>query len=616
MKWLLLVVLLSIHPNPAETRNSGDPFLSQYMKSTGPTPAMERNVQRDLVSSVASYATNSQSTKPQKHSKSQKQSKYKHSDLFVYEESKSTKESQKSRISPDHGYRKHHDDIFVVPSRKGKGSPPKGKGKNWKPMFSNKGAPSYVKGKGQGLKGKGHDEKVIGKPTIAPSRSSSAKPTRPPTKTLNPTFFPTPAFRPTVSPTVSPSKEQSGIPSPIPSSRPSTTPTDQTSTPSAFPTRETTSQTPSNVPSTSPTKVPTSPEPSTKQPSTTSQPTTRPSQPISTSRPSSSPTVAPSRPPTRTPSSSPAQLPTLSPSILPSSSPSSFPTEATPSATSSPTSPSQIVQASPFGAIYTLETGVEPTSVDYAAASDLTLDHIDQFMATIFASIPETSYLGQVSFPTSETDNPVSIDFDFTAIFGGGSQTVPLPMELDQLIEQSMSQPTVDDLIDKLRALPSNNPFSTTTDVSYFKFGASVQQAVTFAPTSTPGENILANSGDSTISPDLKTNSSNHDSGISVLEGLAGVCAAGILIGTIGLVVMRMKGHFSQMPSRNISQAAPLLSDDPDNGSSVNTQYQQDSEARSISSVDEDYSERRIPTIRSAISDDDEIKQSQSEDFW
>ncbi|KAL7574452.1 hypothetical protein ACA910_015823 [Epithemia clementina (nom. ined.)] len=295
------------------------------------------------------------------------------------------------------------------------------------------------KGKGKGLapivsKGKG---KGFLKPTPPPLTRKPSR--RPPTRT--------PTRAPTATPTISIEPSQSRPPSHTP-----------TTTPTHFP---------SARPSNPPTRFPTT-----------------------------SPSFVPSQRPSFSPSTGPSESPTWTPSVFPSSYPTqtAHPSSSSEQPTVAPSVTPQVVPASPFAVIYTLAiAGADPTPEEFAEAADLTLTHIDQFLTTTFASIPETSYLGQASFPTSTGIDPVTIDYGFTALFADNSQEIPNASELDQLIEESLSDPAVNNLTDSLRALSGSNPFSTTETVSYAKISNAEQQAsnsMVNYPTASPTSSI------------------------------------------------------------------------------------------------------------------------------
>merc|ERR550525_1292051 len=162
---------------------------------------------------------------------------------------------------------------------------------------------------------------------------------------------------PTLNPTPSPSALPSRSPTNIPSSSPSRGPTHLPST------------SPSKMPSLSPSSSPTKP---TQAPTThTANPTTH------TASPSLSPSVTPTKGPSTTPSRSPSAMPSTSPSDIPTVIPSMAPTdptlspsEATPSPTEITSSPTAVTRSP------SLSPSRSPSGVPTASPTEPTMNPI------------------------------------------------------------------------------------------------------------------------------------------------------------------------------------------------------------------------------------------------
>jgi hypothetical protein len=173
--------------------------------------------------------------------------------------------------------------------------------------------------------------------TIAPTTSTSARPTSPPTR--QPSNQPTrpPSNQPTRPPSITPTKQPTRPPSITPTKQPTRPPSNQpTRPPSITPTKQ-----PTRPPSITPTKQPTRP-PSiipTKQP--TRPPSNQPTRPpsiIPTKQPTRPPSITPTKQPTRPPSNQPTRPPSITPTKQPTRPPSIIPTkQPTPSPSGLPT---------------------------------------------------------------------------------------------------------------------------------------------------------------------------------------------------------------------------------------------------------------------------------------
>ena len=303
------------------------------------------------------------------------------------------------------------------------------------------------------------------------------------------------------------------------------------------------------------------------------------------------------------------------------------------------------MQASPFEVLYTLGiTDTDPSSDDFTEAGDATLAHIDLFLALTFASIPETTYLGKVGLQTSTGVDPVTIDFDFAALFAGNSQSIPDSAELDQLIEQSLSQPAVDSLITELRSLAGNNPFSTTLSVSYSPIEGLRQQTngVLIDPSQPPFKSLVSPFAYSPSAPSgyqeimhqpspsqeisiqslspsraemptasdsptemndtsTSTTMSNKENESKRGMGLVLVCVSGIVVGLLGLLAFlwRIHGVATAKP-KDTRNPAFLLGSFPMEDESHNLMHSRD-ESEPPERTHSVYYTRRPPFSRNAM---------------
>jgi len=193
-------------------------------------------------------------------------------------------------------------------------------------------------------------------------------------------------------------------------------------------------------------------------------------------------------PPTNAPSDPTTQEPTIRPSLSPTGSPSNGPTEAStsqpispapsqllsfslpptqlltsgPAPTRSPTT-GEVVDATPFIVTYDASGG---KAADFAAAETLTCAHLVDVLQSIFDSqfvILERA----VCTPVTQSANPIQIGYEVFAIFAKNSVTVPDQSSVDAAVQIALEGPTDGKLITDLQGLPSSNPFSRTTAVTY-----------------------------------------------------------------------------------------------------------------------------------------------------
>ncbi len=348
---------------------------------------------------------------------------------------------------------------------------------------------------------KSPSSKPSGNPSLQPSGQPSAKPS------IQPTSKPSgkPSVQPSSGPTNQPSTQPSGQPSSIPSLQPISRPTRiPSSQPSAQPTIEPSNQ-PTSVPSNQPSGTPS------RQPS--SQPSTRPSrrpsvQPSAqpSGSPSNKPSSRPSKQPSRQPSGQPTDKPSNQPSGVPSSEPSRQPSSkpslqpyARPSAlpTSVPSlQPIAFPSAQPSSQP-SFEPSAQPTSQPTTGpSSDPSAQPSNQ---------PSKKPSAQPSsFPTSlPTDEPTR-------------RPVAQPSRIPS------RQPTVMPSVAIINGeiVPSGHPSVAPTDQLYT---LTPTGELTFAPTSTPSQKDVGNSGsdDSNLTEII----------VGTIGGVSAIAIAAYLVG-------------------------------------------------------------------------------------
>jgi len=153
-------------------------------------------------------------------------------------------------------------------------------------------------------------------------------------------------------------------------------------------------------------------------------------------------------------------LPTLSPAPLPVN------TTTAPSASSS-----NVVQATPFGVSYIISEGAsEPNDFEVVFASEITMAHVEETVRSNFEGtfgVVVDSFQSEIIGSTT-TPNVV-IQYSVSVTFSESSDFIPLPDEVDTLVNLAFLDPPVQDLIADLRALPPETPFSQTESVEYVK---------------------------------------------------------------------------------------------------------------------------------------------------
>jgi hypothetical protein len=124
------------------------------------------------------------------------------------------------------------------------------------------------------------------------------------------------------------------------------------------------------------------------------------------------------------------------------------------------------VDASPFSVTYE-PIGEDPTEAQFDDAERITREYLEQFFVDFFEFSFEGEYVSLSVGVLDNTVGPPRIDYNLTAFFLPGAQTIPTEDEVDIVVQTAFSQPSVQTLILELRTLPLENPFSSTTTVSY-----------------------------------------------------------------------------------------------------------------------------------------------------
>lgn len=122
-----------------------------------------------------------------------------------------------------------------------------------------------------------------------------------------------------------------------------------------------------------------------------------------------------------------------------------------------------VIDSSPFFVSYDV-TGV-PDATNFNEAGLLTCEHIVDVLTSFFDS-PFTILEKTYCTPVATSTNPTWIEFEVTSIFARESVAIP-EAGVDALIKSAFSRPIDEELMEDLNALPSTNPFSTTSAISY-----------------------------------------------------------------------------------------------------------------------------------------------------
>ena len=121
-----------------------------------------------------------------------------------------------------------------------------------------------------------------------------------------------------------------------------------------------------------------------------------------------------------------------------------------------------------FGLIF--EAQGQVTDLQLEDAGSVVLRYLEQFFIVQFENNSGTELIASFGMVTG-TDVPRRRTwFDFTPLFSDTSENVPTQEEIDGLIETAFQDPNVEELLAMLSSeLPSSNPLSATTSVTYQK---------------------------------------------------------------------------------------------------------------------------------------------------
>eukprot|EP00980_Cylindrotheca_fusiformis_P027076 scaffold18699_cov125-Cylindrotheca_fusiformis.AAC.4 len=144
-----------------------------------------------------------------------------------------------------------------------------------------------------------------------------------------------------------------------------------------------------------------------------------------------------------------------------SESPASVPS---PSPTSSPNSGQVQVQAGTFSLFFTLSDPQLPSSEDFAEVTEVTRSYLEDYMKEEYGEALE-SFLTFNIFQEFQPNEPVQCDYRSVGLFDGSSGSLPSFSELESQIDEAFSEPQVQEYLDRIKALSSENPFSSTQSI-------------------------------------------------------------------------------------------------------------------------------------------------------
>lgn len=163
------------------------------------------------------------------------------------------------------------------------------------------------------------------------------------------------------------------------------------------------------------------------------------------------------------------QVPSIVATGAPSSSATQPPSSSTTEMPSGAIVAGNSVKSTPFSVTYTLDPVNNPSEASFNEVADLTLAYLQSYFESFFGDTPFSvliKFFGSQVGNTG-TGDPARIGFDVTAIFTDDSEIVPSQSDIDVLIDTALSEPAVQALLDQLRALGVQNPFSNTVTVDY-----------------------------------------------------------------------------------------------------------------------------------------------------
>jgi len=136
----------------------------------------------------------------------------------------------------------------------------------------------------------------------------------------------------------------------------------------------------------------------------------------------------------------------------------------------SPTpAPDGTVQASPFGILYNIIDGAEPSDLQVVVVADITTLHLEEFMIMLFA---DNFGVAVENFESEMIDYGTTPNFAIAyaaeITFAETSAFFPTAEDVDALIQLAFLEPEVFDLLNALRELPPDDPFAATETVEFF----------------------------------------------------------------------------------------------------------------------------------------------------
>jgi hypothetical protein len=128
------------------------------------------------------------------------------------------------------------------------------------------------------------------------------------------------------------------------------------------------------------------------------------------------------------------------------------------------------VEATSFAVLYELplEAVSVPTDQDYSAAAAAVQAFLRDYFVKYFDSRKRTTLFSVTVTALGNTGSGrVGTGFDLSATFSEASKTIPTKSELDVMVQEALSTPSVDNLVELLNNMVSSNPIASVDDVSY-----------------------------------------------------------------------------------------------------------------------------------------------------
>lgn len=127
-----------------------------------------------------------------------------------------------------------------------------------------------------------------------------------------------------------------------------------------------------------------------------------------------------------------------------------------------------VVSATRFNVDYQLKgSNGAVTDTQFATVQNVTLQYLKDYLVKQFGFSIGTTLLDVVGTTVGHDNNKPQAIYDVKLVFSHDSISIPMQASVDVLVLSALNQPFVKDLIALLDALPSDNPFSTTSAVTY-----------------------------------------------------------------------------------------------------------------------------------------------------